>query len=75
MPMAKQYPRMAKKHDTGETKPKPSRTGFKYVRVRNPAATIAAGLAKADLKNLTDWVNDAVIERLRSLGKWPPPAS
>lgn len=75
MPVGSQHPGMSEKSAPKPGKPKPNRSGFKYVRVREPAATLAANLAEADLKNLTDWVNEAVVERLRSLGKWPPSPS
>ncbi|MBY0515128.1 MAG: hypothetical protein K2P78_14640 [Gemmataceae bacterium] len=58
-----------------QTGKKPVRKPFRYIRVREPAASIADDAAKEKLEKLAAWVTRAVIEKLEREGKWPPPKS
>lgn len=51
-----------------------NRQPFKYVRIKEPAASIAESSAEKRLMKLTAWVTEAVIEKLTKEGLWPPPA-
>ncbi len=64
MPQEMHYPRMGKKE---------GRKPFKYVRIKDPAGTIAESAAQQRQKTLATWVTEAVIEKLEREGLWPPP--
>ncbi len=56
-------------HERDEDYRKPA----KMVRIRMPLVTIAEAAATALAQDLTQFVNDAVRERLERMGKWPVP--
>jgi len=74
-PMAKKrqggQPKPGKRH-TPKAKAPERRKPFKYVRVREPAASLAEEAARAKLGKLSAWVTEAVIEKLERLDRWPP---
>lgn len=60
------------KNPAGKPGRRPTRKPFKYVRVKEPAASLAEQAAKTRLGKLSQWVTEAVIEKLEREGRWPP---
>jgi len=63
--MAKRKPKPAAAYD--------SRAEHKSVRVRGVLVPLAVAHAAELAEDLTQYVNEAVREKLERAGKWPPP--